>query len=70
MIFLIRHGITRGNQERLYYGSTDLELAPEGIRELKQLRYDVPEDCRFFTSGMRRTEQTLSLLFGEVPHTA
>ena len=30
MIFLIRHGITRGNQERLYYGSTDLELAPEG----------------------------------------
>lgn len=68
MIFLIRHGITRGNLEHLYYGSTDLPVCPEGLEQLKQLRYAVPEGCRFLTSGMRRTEQTLFVLFGDVPH--
>lgn len=68
MIYLIRHGITEGNLAHLYYGSTDLSLAPEGIEALKGLRYEVPEGCRFVTSGMKRTEQTLELLFGDVPH--
>ena len=35
-IYLIRHGITDGNKRRLYYGSTDLPLAPEGIAALKE----------------------------------
>lgn len=30
-ICLIRHGITEGNQKRLYYGSSDIPLAQEGI---------------------------------------
>ena len=33
---LIRHGITRGNLERLYYGSTDLPLLPESAERLKK----------------------------------
>lgn len=69
MIYLIRHGITRGNLEHLYYGSTDLPLASEGCDGLAQLHYTVPEGCEFVTSGMLRTEQTLQALFGAVPHT-
>lgn len=66
-IYLIRHGKTEANLRHLYCGSSDLPLAPEGIAELKQLRYCLPP-ARFLTSGMVRTEQTLALLFGDVPH--
>jgi len=34
-IHLIRHGITVGNKNRLFYGASDIELAPEGIEALK-----------------------------------
>lgn len=66
-IYLIRHGRTQANEQHLYCGSTDLPLSPGGEEELKQLRYRLPS-ARFLTSGMARTEQTLALLFGEVPH--
>lgn len=36
-ICLIRHGITEGNQKRLYYGSSDIPLAEEGIEMLRSL---------------------------------
>ena len=67
VFYLIRHGRTRANEAHLYCGSTDLSLSPGGEEELKQLRYRLPP-ARFLTSGMARTEQTLALLFGEVPH--
>ena len=66
-LYLIRHGRTRANEEHLYCGSSDLPLSPGGEEELKRLRYVLPP-VRFVTSGMRRTEQTLALLFGQVPH--
>ena len=66
-LYLIRHGKTRANVEHLYCGSTDLPLSPEGRRELQTLHYSA-EGVRFLTSGMRRTEETLELLFGPVPH--
>lgn len=66
-IYLIRHGRTEANLHHLYCGSTDLPLTPEGIAELKKLRYSAP-GCQFVTSGMLRTEQTLQTLFGDVPH--
>ncbi|MGM9605698.1 MAG: histidine phosphatase family protein [Faecousia sp.] len=66
-IFLIRHGKTQANELHLYCGSTDLPLSPGGEAELKQLRYRLPPS-RFLTSGMVRTEQTLALLFGDIPH--
>ena len=65
-VYLIRHGKTLANRQHLYCGSTDLPLCQEGIRELEALRYQV-ENARFLTSGMRRTEETLTLLFGPVP---
>ncbi len=67
---LLRHGITEGNQNHLCYGSTDLPLLPEGIAALQEAartkRY--PKAEHYYTSGMRRTEQTLEMLYGEVPH--
>lgn len=64
-IYLIRHGRTQANLEHRYCGSTDLPLSPEGIAELQARRYVVGR-CRFATSGMRRTNETLQLLFGDV----
>lgn len=68
-LYLIRHGITEGNERHLYYGSTDLPLAPAGISELNELRElwqsTVTGSPRFITSGMLRTRQTLEILFGD-----
>lgn len=66
-LYLIRHGKTQANLEHRYCGSTDLPLSREGIHELQSLHYTVP-NARFVTSGMRRTEETLRILFGAVPH--
>ena len=68
MIYLIRHGKTPANEAHLYCGSTDLELSQAGIAELRQRQYAIRAD-RYITSGMRRTEQTLGILFGDVPFT-
>ena len=66
-IYLIRHGKTRANEEKCYCGSSDLPLSEMGIKELCKLKYDF-RNVRYLTSGMLRTEQTLKLLLGEVPH--
>lgn len=66
-IYLIRHGKTAANEQHLYCGSTDLPLSPAGLEALKELSYETGECC-FVTSGMKRTEQTLAALFGDVPH--
>lgn len=68
MIYLIRHGKTRANEAHLYCGSTDLPLSEAGKAELVKLHYGVTPE-RFLTSGMRRTNETLRILFGDVPFT-
>lgn len=65
MIYLIRHGETEANIKHIYCGSTDLPLSKAGIRKLQGKTYDVG-DAEFVISGMKRTEQTLKLLFGDV----
>ena len=71
-LHLIRHGRTRANTEMLYCGSTDLPLLPQGREELADdrdfARYPALEDCAVYTSGMKRTEETLAILYGAVPH--
>lgn len=66
-LYLIRHGQTDANEKHLYCGKTDLPLSEAGIRELSKLSYSI-QNAVFLTSGLRRTEQTLELLFGNVPH--
>lgn len=65
-IYLIRHGKTPANEQRIYCGSTDMSLSDGGIEELKNLSYDI-KNVRFLTSGMKRTNETLKVLFGDVP---
>ena len=67
VLYLIRHGQTQANLEHRYCGATDLPLSPEGAENLQKLHYSV-SNVRFLTSGMLRTEQTLNILFGPVPH--
>lgn len=73
-IVLLRHGRTEGNERMLYYGSTDVPLSLGGREELHTLRaaggYPDIAGMRVYTSGMRRTEETLDILYGAVPHAA
>ena len=66
-IYLIRHGKTEANEQHLYCGSTDLPLSDGGREELLSMRYDITPE-RFVTSGMKRTDETLQILFGTVPY--
>lgn len=65
-LYLIRHGATAATENRLYCGSTDLPLSHAGAAALQKQRMSFP-GARFITSGMKRTEETLRLLFGDVP---
>ena len=65
-IYLIRHGKTEANEKHLYCGSTDLPLSDAGKEELRSVHYDI-KNVRFITSGMKRTNETLRILFGDVP---
>ena len=66
-IYLIRHGKTEANERNLYCGSTDLPLSAAGREELCKLKYEIKNVC-FLTSGMKRTDESLQILFGNVPY--
>jgi len=65
---LLRHGITEGNLRRLYYGAADIPLLPQGRQALREERGVYPTAARYYTSGMRRTEETFAVLYGDAPH--
>lgn len=67
ILYLIRHGRTEANEKGLYCGSTDLPLSPAGREAMRGAGYSVPGDCRFLTSGMKRADETMAILFGDVP---
>ncbi len=71
-IILIRHGSTEANEKWLYCGSTDISLSENGVRLLREKRerggYPDITGFRIYTSGMKRTEETLLCLFGELEH--
>ena len=71
-LYLFRHGMTECNERRAYCGSTDVPLSLRGrllLQQKKQsFRYPDISGCRIVTSGMQRTEETLSLLYGALPH--
>ena len=71
-LYLVRHGMTRANEEHLYCGSTDLPLSPKGRAALEAARTTGtwPKAARYYTSGMRRTEETLATLYPGVTETA
>ena len=66
-IYLIRHGKTEANEKHLYCGRTDLPLSEAGREELQDVHYEI-KNVRFLTSGMKRTNETLQILFEDVPY--
>ena len=66
-IYLIRHGKTSANEKHLYCGSTDLPLSEAGRGELQGVHYEI-KNVRFISSGMKRANETLRILFGDVPY--
>ncbi len=68
-IHLIRHGITAGNRDGLFYGATDYPLVEEGYASLRTLKaegiYPDGEGACFYISGLTRCRQTLETIYGE-----
>lgn len=66
-VYLIRHGTTAANEKNLYYGATDVGLSDKGRGELKELKekgaYPDFSTCAVFTSGMKRTAETLEIIY-------
>lgn len=71
-LYLLRHGLTQGNLQRLYYGSSDLPLCSQGLAQLHAQKaaggYPDVRGLLVITSGMLRTEQTLAAVYGETQH--
>ena len=67
IIHLIRHGKTPANEQKLYCGQSDPALSQTGegeaARAAQTVRY--PQGELYITSGLRRTDQTLALLYGK-----
>jgi alpha-ribazole phosphatase len=55
----------------MYYGHTDYPLADEGVKQIKALTrrevYPRPEKAVYYSSGLTRAEQTMSLIYGDTP---
>lgn len=69
-IFIIRHAHTVGTQNGWFYGKADLPISKEGEIEVlesknKGIYSFATEESKFFTTGLKRTEQTLKLIFGD-----
>lgn len=71
-LLLIRHGVTTANEAGVYCGFTDVHLSESGRSVLEGLKSEVAYPSlagyRVLTSGMNRTEETLQILYGDVPH--
>ena len=75
-IVLIRHGVTKGNAERRYIGSTDESLLTKETERLCELRRALVEKNaslaavkNVFVSPLKRCRETASLLFPEAAQT-
>ena len=71
-IHMIRHGQTMANITYTYAGVSDTPLSEEGIRLLTEQRekggYPDIAGLDVYTSGLSRTDKTLEILYGKVPH--
>ncbi|MDU4143398.1 histidine phosphatase family protein [Clostridium sp.] len=65
IIYLIRHGKTYCNENKLYCGISDVPLSEEGKKELEEKRKSVslPICKRNFTSGAKRANETFNILY-------
>ena len=63
ILYVIRHGKTKSNEQRLYCGKTNDVLSEAGIKEIKEKQkcYNYPVCAKNFTSGAIRANQTFEL---------
>ncbi|MDD2534119.1 MAG: histidine phosphatase family protein [Eubacteriales bacterium] len=64
-IFVVRHGATLANENRLYCGRSDLALCESGRSNLNKLKscYDQVMITTCYHSGLKRTRETAEILF-------
>lgn len=64
---VVRHGISKANDENRFVGWTDVPLAKSGIEELKRYRNMIqyPDVERYYCSDLLRAKQTYEILFGD-----
>lgn len=65
ILYLIRHGKTYCNEERLYCGSSDVSLSELGKKELEELKKTIVyPSCKLnFTSGAKRANETFEIIY-------
>lgn len=70
ILYVIRHGKTNSNEQRLYCGKTDDALSEAGIKEIKERQqfYNYPVCDTNFTSGALRANQTFELLYPQTSY--
>ena len=66
-LYLIRHGITSGNLEGKYIGTTDLPLCEEGVDAISSLvALDVyPHVQKVYSSPLKRCLETADIIYPE-----
>jgi len=67
-LHLVRHGLTQANIDGLYIGSTDVPLAENGKKDLKNLKskFEYPKAGVLYCSPLLRCLQTAEILFPEM----
>lgn len=65
VVYLIRHGKTRANENHLYCGKSDIELSKKGIEELEEFKKKIKyPNCEIlFSSGAKRANKTIEILY-------
>lgn len=73
-VFFIRHGRSTANEKNLYCGQTDVDLSENGVKEILSFReqgiYPSAENALFYSSMLRRTSETMKLIYGDVKYEA
>lgn len=59
---IVRHGLTQGNAEQRWVGSTDMPLSEEGLRQAHKAGRD-ESIRRVYVTPLRRTQQTAAILY-------
>ena len=60
---IIRHGSTKGNEEKRYIGRTDESLSENGIKNISEKKSVYKKTDLLFISPMKRCRQTAEILF-------
>lgn len=69
-IYLIRHGLSVANINKIITGYTDTPLALEGIEKLYSLKKEVkyPQADLYFSSPLIRAIDTMKILYGDIEY--